>query len=57
MRTLPWSRGLHGFPTSSWDWTPLLAALGPVRRDVTLDFLGFGASAKRHAHGYRHPSL
>lgn len=44
---------LHGFPTSSWDWAPLLEALGPGRRDVTLDFLGFGASAKPHGHDYR----
>jgi len=44
---------LHGFPTSSWDWAPLLAALGPGRRDVTLDFLGFGASAKPRGHDYR----
>lgn len=44
---------LHGFPTSSWDWAPLLAALGPGRRDVTLDFLGFGASAKPRGDDYR----
>lgn len=44
---------LHGFPTSSWDWAPLLAALGPGRRDVTLDFLGFGASAKPSGSAYR----
>ena len=37
---------LHGFPISSWDWAKLHEALGPGRRDVTLDFLGFGASAK-----------
>jgi len=43
---------LHGFPTSSWDWAPLHAALGPTRRDVTLDFLGFGASAKPQRHEY-----
>jgi pimeloyl-ACP methyl ester carboxylesterase len=41
--TVTW---LHGFPISSWDWAKLHAALGPGRRDVTLDFLGFGASAK-----------
>lgn len=46
---------LHGFPTSSWDWCPLFAALDgrrPARRDVTLDLLGFGASAKPHGHAY-----
>lgn len=48
--TVTW---LHGFPTSSWDWAPLLGALGPGRRDVTLDFLGFGASAKPRGHDYR----
>lgn len=32
--------GLRGFPTSSWDWAPLLEARGPGRRNVTLDFLG-----------------
>lgn len=48
--TVTW---LHGFPTSSWDWSPLLGALGPGRRDVMLDFLGFGASAKPRGHDYR----
>ena len=40
---------LHGFPMSSWDWAKLHAALGPGRRDVSLDFLGFGASEKPRA--------
>ena len=43
---------LHGFPISSWDWAKLHQALGPGRRDVTLDFLGFGASAKPPKHEY-----
>jgi len=43
---------LHGFPISSWDWAKLHAALGPGRRDVSLDFLGFGASAKPRRHEY-----
>jgi len=47
--TVTW---LHGFPISSWDWSKLHAALGPGRRDITLDFLGFGASAKPHRHDY-----
>jgi pimeloyl-ACP methyl ester carboxylesterase len=37
---------LHGFPLSSWDWAKLHDALGPGRRDITLDFLGFGASSR-----------
>ena len=41
---------LHGFPMSSWDWAKLHAALGPGRRDVSLDFLGFGASEKPRRH-------
>ncbi len=44
---------LHGFPISSWDWAKLHAALGPGRRDVSLDFLGFGASAKPRRHEYK----
>jgi pimeloyl-ACP methyl ester carboxylesterase len=43
---------LHGFPMSSWDWAKLHAALGPGRRDVSLDFLGFGASEKPRRHDY-----
>jgi pimeloyl-ACP methyl ester carboxylesterase len=43
---------LHGFPMSSWDWVKLHAALGPGRRDVSLDFLGFGASEKPRRHDY-----
>jgi pimeloyl-ACP methyl ester carboxylesterase len=37
---------LHGFPTCSLDWRPVLDALGRRRRVVLLDFLGFGLSAK-----------
>lgn len=43
---------LHGFPTCSWDWASLLEVLPGPRRDVTLDFLGFGASAKPLGHRY-----
>jgi pimeloyl-ACP methyl ester carboxylesterase len=43
---------LHGFPISSWDWVKLHGALRSRRRDVTLDFLGFGASAKSKRHRY-----
>lgn len=38
---------LHGFPTSSFDWSGVLDALGRGRRRVVLfDFLGFGLSDK-----------
>lgn len=37
---------LHGFPTSSFDYEDLVQRLAPGRRVVTLDFLGFGLSAK-----------
>ena len=43
---------LHGFPISSWDWAPLHEALDLRRRDITIDFLGFGASAKPRRHRY-----
>lgn len=43
---------LHGFPISSWDWSPVQEALEIPRRDVTIDFLGFGASAKPRRHRY-----
>jgi pimeloyl-ACP methyl ester carboxylesterase len=34
---------LHGFPTSSFDWSQVAL---PGRRRITFDFLGFGASDK-----------
>jgi len=37
---------LHGFPTSSIDFAPVLEALSQRRRVVSFDFLGFGLSAK-----------
>jgi len=43
---------LHGFPISSWDWAKLHEALTSRRRDITLDFLGFGASEKPSGHRY-----
>ena len=48
----PWTTYLHGFPTSSYDWAPLLAK-ETSGRHLTLDFLGFGASAKPKGHRYR----
>src|SRR5436190_18190117 len=47
--TVTW---LHGFPISSWDWVKLHGTLTSNRRDITLDFLGFGASAKPKRHRY-----
>jgi pimeloyl-ACP methyl ester carboxylesterase len=43
---------LHGFPSSSHDVGPVLGVLGDRVRMVTLDFLGFGASAKPVDHRY-----
>ena len=37
---------LHGFPTCSFDWVPVLPALAAERDVVLLDFLGFGLSDK-----------
>lgn len=43
---------LHGFPTSSWDWVPVWAALKETHRLVAMDFLGFGFSDKPDPHRY-----
>ena len=37
---------LHGFPTCSFDWVPVLGELSARRDVVLLDFLGFGLSDK-----------
>ena len=37
---------VHGFPTSSYDWAPLVPRLARHRRVVCFDMLGFGLSAK-----------
>ncbi|MEX0645209.1 MAG: alpha/beta hydrolase [Parvularculaceae bacterium] len=42
----PWLLLIHGFPTSSWDWTGIWPALAPHFRIVALDMLGFGLSEK-----------
>jgi pimeloyl-ACP methyl ester carboxylesterase len=42
---------LHGFPSSSYDWRPLLEHL-PGRRVLAFDFLGFGLSDKPRDHVY-----
>jgi pimeloyl-ACP methyl ester carboxylesterase len=43
---------VHGFPTSSYDWQPIVADLADEARLVTVDLLGFGASSKPREHGY-----
>jgi pimeloyl-ACP methyl ester carboxylesterase len=44
---------IHGFPTSSHDWSLVLPALTVAGlRVTTLDLLGFGASAKPRGHVY-----
>jgi pimeloyl-ACP methyl ester carboxylesterase len=42
---------LHGFPSSSYDWRPLLEEL-PGRDVLAFDFLGFGLSEKPRTHDY-----
>jgi len=43
---LPWLVCFHGFPTSSWDWHPLLPHLDKRYRVLVFDFPGYGLSAK-----------
>lgn len=42
----PWLLLIHGFPTSSWDWTAVWPLLSPHFRLAALDMLGFGLSEK-----------
>lgn len=42
---------LHGFPSSSYDWRPLLDA-APSVDALAFDFLGFGLSEKPRDHDY-----
>lgn len=37
---------LHGFPTWSWDWSPVAPHLEPSATVITPDLLGFGHSSK-----------
>ena len=37
---------IHGFPTASWDWTPIWAGLIARFRVIAPDLIGFGFSAK-----------
>ena len=43
---------IHGFPTASWDWSPLWPALVERYRVLTLDMIGFGFSAKPRDFAY-----
>ena len=45
---------LHGFPSSSYDWRPLLEARrgGGANPSIAFDFLGFGLSEKPADHVY-----
>lgn len=43
---------IHGFPTSSWDWTPIWSKLSETYRLVAPDMLGFGFSDKPRKHRY-----
>ena len=42
----PWLLLIHGFPTSSWDWTALWGELETHFNLAAADMLGFGLSAK-----------
>lgn len=42
----PWLLLIHGYPTSSWDWTFIWDELSRHFRLVALDMLGFGLSDK-----------
>jgi len=42
----PWLLLIHGYPTSSWDWTFIWPSLSAHFRLAALDMLGFGLSEK-----------
>lgn len=44
--TKPWLLLIHGFPTSSWDWTAIWPDLATHFRLAALDMLGLGLSEK-----------
>jgi pimeloyl-ACP methyl ester carboxylesterase len=43
---------IHGFPTASWDWTPIWAGLTARFRVIAPDLIGFGFSAKPARYEY-----
>ncbi len=48
----PWLLLVHGYPTSSWDWSALWPELGAQFRLIAADMLGFGLSEKPQNIGY-----
>jgi pimeloyl-ACP methyl ester carboxylesterase len=48
----PWMTLIHGFPTSSWDWAPMVPTLAERYRLLTFDLLGFGDSDKPSGHDW-----
>jgi pimeloyl-ACP methyl ester carboxylesterase len=42
----PWLLLIHGYPTSSWDWSFIWDGLRPHFRLAAMDMLGFGLSEK-----------
>ena len=49
----PWLLLIHGFPTSSWDWTGVWPMLEPHFNLAAIDMLGFGLSEKPRNIQYR----
>jgi pimeloyl-ACP methyl ester carboxylesterase len=43
---------IHGYPTSSWDFSPMWADLCKRFRVIAMDMLGFGFSSKPYPHRY-----
>ncbi|MEL6789037.1 MAG: alpha/beta hydrolase [Pseudomonadota bacterium] len=48
----PWLLLIHGFPTSSWDWSALWRPLSEQFNLAAIDMLGFGLSDKPRNHQY-----
>jgi len=48
----PWLTLLHGWPTSSYDWSHVAPRLAATRKLLAFDFLGFGDSDKPTGHRY-----
>jgi pimeloyl-ACP methyl ester carboxylesterase len=48
----PWMTMIHGFPTSSYDWAPMVPTLAQSHRLLAFDLLGFGDSDKPSGHDW-----